>query len=224
MKKHFLPTLLILYSAQSLASGMVPETTMLLVDESKGEASINITNTDSTPALLYTRVTDLPGSKSTTRLVATQPVVRLEAGQVQRVRFMLQTSGPLQQQEMKRVSFEGIPAKTKDGNRLAVTIRQDLPVIIQPTSLPEDLQPWKHLQWQKKGSDIDIVNPGKYVVRMSPRFISMPSGKEGHLPATYILPGTHITVKLPQTTDSKIKFFPASRYGYTGESYTTALQ
>jgi P pilus assembly chaperone PapD len=203
---------------------MVPETTMLLVDESKGEASINITNTDSTPALLYTRITELPGTKSTTHLVATQPVVRVEAGQVQRVRFMLKTSGPLQQQEMKRVSFEGIPAKAKGDNRLAVTVRQDLPVIIQPTSLTEDLQPWKHLQWKKNGTNINVTNPSKYVVRMTPAFISYPSGKEGSLPTTYVLPGTSVTVKLPQPTDSKIKFFPASRYGYTGDSFTAALQ
>ena len=224
MQKNLFTVMLLFCSIRCFASGMVPETTVLLVDEGKGEASMNITNTDSSPALLYTRITELPGSKSTTRLVATQPVIRVEAGQVQRVRFMLQTSGPLQQQEIKRVSFEGIQPKDKNSNRLAVTVRQDLPVIIQPASLPEDLQPWKHLQWQKKGSNIDIVNPSKYVVRMTPNFISWPSGKEGRLPTTYVLPGSRVTVKLPQMTDTKIKFFPASRYGYTGESYTTALQ
>ena len=224
MKKHFLPTLLILYSAQSLASGMVPETTILLVDESKGEASINITNTDSTPALLYTRVTELPGSKSTTRLVATQPVVRLEAGHVQRVRFMLQTSGPLQQQEMKRVSFEGIPAKTKDGNRLAVTIRQDLPVIIHPTGLAEDTTPWKHLEWRKKGNSLVVNNPSNYVVRMTTGFTSLPSRQQGRLQNTYLLPHTSMTVALPNKTDSQIEFYPASRYGYKGERYIAPLQ
>ena len=224
MKKNLFSILFILFSARSLASGMVPETTMLFVDERKGEASINITNTDKTPALLYTRVTELPDSKSTTRLVATQPVVRVEAGQVQQVRFMLQTSGPLQQQELKRVSFEGIPPKEKGSNRLSVTVRQDLPVIIHPANLSEDLEPWKHLQWQKKGNNIDIVNSSKYVVRLTPSFITYPSGKEGRLPATYVLPGTRVTVKLPQVKDTQVKFFPASRYGYTGASYTTALQ
>lgn len=203
---------------------MVPETTALIVDETKGEASINVTNTDTMPALLYTRVTLLPESRSATRLVATQPVIRVEAGQIQRVRFMLHTSGPLQQQEMMRVSFEGIPPKEKGKNRLAVTIRQDLPVIIQPANIPDDPEPWKHLQWQKKGNNIEVINPSKYIVRMTPSFITYPSGKEGSLARTYLLPGSRITVKLPQLTDSKVKFFPASRYGYKGASYITALQ
>lgn len=213
-----------LFSAYSFGSGMVPETTLLLVNESNGEASINVTNTDNTPALLYTRVVELPESRSNTQLIVTQPVVRVEAGKIQRVRFMLKTSGPLQQQELKRVTFEGIPPKEKGQSRLAVTVRQDLPVIIQPANLPVDLEPWKHLLWQKKGSSIEISNPSKYVVRMTPAFITYPSGKDGTLPATYILPGSRINVKLPGSSDTKVTFFPASRYGYKGASYTTALK
>lgn len=215
---------LALFSAHCFGSGMVPETTVLLVDESKGEASMNVTNTDAIPALLYTRVVELPGSRSNTRLIVTQPVVRVESGQIQRVRFMLQTSAPLQQQELKRVTFEGIPPKAKDKNSLSVTVRQDLPVIIQPASLPVDLEPWKHLQWQKKGSGLEVSNPSKYVVRLTSAFITYPSGKEGTLPNTYILPGDRITVKLPNAKDSQIKIFPASRYGFKGAGYTTALK
>lgn len=185
---------------------------------------MNVTNTDSAPALLYTRIVELPGSHSNTRLIVTQPVVRVESGQIQRVRFMLQTPGPLQQQELKRVTFEGIPPKVKNKNNLSVTVRQDLPVIIQPASLPVDLQPWKHLQWQKKGSQLEVSNPSKYVVRLTAAFITYPSGKEGVLPQTYILPGERITIKSPNDKDTQIKIFPASRYGFKGAGYTTALK
>ncbi len=43
-------------------TGMVPETSVLLVDEKRGEASINIKNTDDHPSLLYTTIVDLPES------------------------------------------------------------------------------------------------------------------------------------------------------------------
>jgi P pilus assembly chaperone PapD len=224
MKKIALSALLILFASRCFASGMVPETSVLLVDEGKGEASMNVTNTDDKPTLLYTRIAELPDSNATTRLVATQPVVRVEAGQIQRVRFMLHTAAPLQQQELKRVTFEGIPPKEKGKSQLAITVRQDLPVIIHPAGLAQDLEPWRHIQWQKKGGDLEVVNPSKYVVRLANAFTTKPSGKEGLLPATYLLPGARITVKLPATTDTSVTFLPASRYGYQGASYTAVLQ
>lgn len=185
---------------------------------------MNITNTDNYPSLLYTKIVDISGSDKSLRLMVTQPVVRVEPGQTQRVRFMLQTEKPLMHEELKRVTFEGIPPKVPGSNELKVTIRQDLPVIIHPAGLAEDLAPWKHLEWRKKGDLIEISNPSKYVVRMVASFTSLPSGKGGILDQTYLLPNTSITVKSPASNDTQIEFYPASRYGYKGERYTAALQ
>lgn len=215
---------LCIFSAQVCAAGMVPETSVLLVDAQKGEASINITNTDKVPSLLYTNIVDLPESNKSVRLIVSQPVVRVEAGDVQRMRFMLQTDKPLLQEDLKRVTFEGIPPKQKGKERLAVTIRQDLPVIIHPAGLKEDASPWKHLEWHKKGNKIEIKNPSAYVVRMTPAFTSLPSGKAGALNKTYLLPHTSMTVNLPSASDTKVEFYPASRYGYKGERYISSLK
>lgn len=216
--------LLVIFSAQVCATGMVPETSVLLVDAQKGEASMNVTNTDPKPALLYTNIVDLPESNKSVRLIVSQPVVRVEAGAVQRMRFMLQTDTPLLQEELKRVTFEGIPPKEKGKERLAVTIRQDLPVIIHPAGLAEDTTPWKHLQWRKKGNMLEVSNPSAYVVRMTTGFTSLPSGRTGALNKTYLLPHTSMTVALPDTADNKVEFYPASRYGYKGERQISPLQ
>lgn len=112
MKRSVIISLLF-FSVQAFATGMVPETSVLLVDAMKGEASMNITNTDSKPALLYTNIVDLPESNKSVRLIVSQPVVRVEAGAVQRMRFLLQMEKPLMQEELKRVTFEGIPPKEK---------------------------------------------------------------------------------------------------------------
>ncbi|MEB5751755.1 hypothetical protein MXF13_17985 [Leclercia adecarboxylata] len=61
MKRSVIFSLLFI-SVQSYASGMVPETSVLLIDAEKGEASMNVRNTDSRPALLYTNIVDLPES------------------------------------------------------------------------------------------------------------------------------------------------------------------
>lgn len=213
-----------LLSVQCLASGMLPQTSVLLVDEGKGEASMNITNTDAFPSLLYTKIVDLPGGDKSIQLIVTQPVVRVDAGQMQKIRFILHKDKPLVQEEMKRVVFEGIPPKHSGNNELKVTIRQDLPVIIHPAGLAEDLSPWKHLIWQKKGADLEVRNPSKYVVRMVASFKGLPSGKAGILTKTYLQPNGSITVKMPAPGDSKVEFYPASRYGYKGERYTASIQ
>ncbi|STR50079.1 putative fimbrial chaperone protein [Klebsiella oxytoca] len=150
MKKTLLLSILIL-TTRANASGMVPETSVLLVDEQKGEVSMNLTNSDPHPSLLYTKVVDLADSDKSIRLIVTQPVVRVEQGDTQKIRFILQTSKPLQHEEFKRVTFEGIPPKEKEKLKTTVTIRQDLPVIIHPAGLPEEPAPWKHLVWRKKG-------------------------------------------------------------------------
>lgn len=223
MKRIALFSLLLL-SVQAGATGMVPETSVLLVDAEKGEASMNITNTDSTPALLYTNIVDLPESNKAIRLIPSQPVVRVEAGKIQRIRFMLQMSEPLTHEELKRVTFEGIPPKVKGQERLAVTIRQDLPVIIHPAGLKDDKTPWKHLQWIKSGNALIVKNPSDYVVRMTTAFKLLPSGKQGALKNTYLLPHSSMTVEVPATTDTQVEFYPASRYGYKGERHTAPLQ
>lgn len=214
----------IILSAQVCASGMVPETSVLLVDAQKGEASMNVTNTDANPSLLYTNIIDLPESNKSVRLIVSQPVVRVEAGEVQRMRFMLQMDKPLLQEELKRVTFEGIPPKIKGKERVGVTIRQDLPVIIHPAGLPEDTKPWKHIVWKKRGNMLEVTNPSAYVVRMTLGFTTLPSGRSGALEKTYLLPHTSMNVKLPTTTDTKVEFYPASRYGYQGERYITTIQ
>lgn len=63
------------------AEGMVPETSLLIIDEATHSGTINVKNTDSHPSLLYTNVVDLPDDTGL-KLIATQPVVRLELGKV----------------------------------------------------------------------------------------------------------------------------------------------
>ncbi len=69
---------------------------------------MNVKNTDSNPALLYTTVVDLPDDNGV-KLDVTQPVVRVEAGQQQQLRFIMESTEPLTVEHYKRVTFEGIP-------------------------------------------------------------------------------------------------------------------
>jgi len=216
-----------LLPALSHATGMVPETTALLIDEAEGGGSMNVKNTDNKAALLYTTLQEVDGSPAKgAMLVVTQPIVRLEAGQTQRVRFVLNTTAPLQVEQYKRVIFEGIPqAKAVGKKQITTTIRQNLPVIIHPKGLPEFTTPWEKLEWSVHGGSLKVTNPSAYVVRLSPQVVTQPSGVTGSLNKTFILPGETLTVKLKSvTTDKQVKIFPSSRFGFEAGSYLAALK
>ncbi len=216
-----------LFSAQFplYAAGMVPETSLLVIDEATHSGTINVKNTDSHPSLLYTNVVDLPDDIGL-KLVVTQPVVRLEPGQTQQLRFLLQTSKPLEVEHYKRVTFEGIPPRSDDKKiKIGINIRQDLPVLIRPAKLPVVTDAWKDLEWSTAGSSVTVKNPSKYVVRLATNVLLQPSGISGTLPKTYILPGESMTTSVGKSVsgNTQVKFFPASRYGVEVPSFISEL-
>lgn len=211
-------SLLTLFSLFPASAVMQPQTSMVLINESAGGGSINVTNTDDKDALLYVKVIDLADDKKP-RLVVTQPVVRVAAGGIQRVRFILTTEGPLTTEHLKRVTFEGIPLVDDAGqNRVDVNIRQNLPVIIHPRGLPENPEPWKVLNWSLSNGQLTVHNPGAYVVRMGQDITVLPAVKRVQLPQGYLLPGQKLTLSLAAANAplaaSKVRFATLSDYGF----------
>ena len=158
------------------ADGIVPETSLLIIDEATHSGTINVKNTDPHPAILYTNVVDLPDDLGL-KLIPTQPVVRVEPGQTQQLRFILENKQPLEAEHYKRVTFEGIPPKKNDKNiKIGFSIRQDIPVLIRPASLGVVTDAWKYLKWSSAASSVTVHNPSKYVVRLSQTVVLHPSG------------------------------------------------
>nr|WP_049778740.1 fimbria/pilus periplasmic chaperone [Erwinia tasmaniensis] len=73
------PAILLSVTDRVRATGMVPQTSVLIVDEHDEEASMTLTNTDTQPALLVTSVEGI-GQDSERLLLVSPPVVRVEAG------------------------------------------------------------------------------------------------------------------------------------------------
>ncbi|QXA48086.1 fimbria/pilus periplasmic chaperone [Enterobacter cancerogenus] len=207
------------------AEGMVPETSLLIIDEATHSGTINIKNTDSHPSLLYTNIIDLPDDQGL-KLIVTQPVVRLEPGQTQQLRFILQSKQPLDVEHYKRVTFDGIPPKKDDNKiKIGINIRQDIPVLIRPAKLGVVTDAWKYLKWSSTGSTVTATNPSKYVVRLAQKVVLQPSGAIGTFDKTYILPGETMSASLNKSAsgDANVKFFPASRYGVEVPSFISEL-
>ncbi|EMP2577306.1 fimbria/pilus chaperone family protein [Serratia marcescens] len=218
-----------LLSAGVQASGMLPETSVVIVEEEDGEGAINLQNTDNFPVLLLTSLQNI--EQDTEKLLAvTPPVARVEPGKTQRVRFMLTTKAPLKTERLKRVVFEGVPPQEKNKNVVRMTVRQNLPVIIRPANLTRDEAPWKRLIWSLKAGVLSVSNSSPYVVRLGQEVTTLPDKRVWLLPNAYVLPGQQLMLtqqtKFGDTsaeTASKVRISPATTWGFTVDSYEAPL-
>lgn len=223
----FYVTILSTFSQVTLAAGMVPETSVVLISVADGEGVINVTNTDAEVALLYTSLENLPEDQENF-VIATPPVARVEAGEKQLVRFIIQSESPITTQRLKRVNFEGVPQKDPNAPpQVSMTVRQNLPVLITPADLPPKSDPWTLLKWSVNGQTLTVKNDSRYVVRMNQQVNVMPAKIQLVLPRTYILPGQTDHFELPSGTvlaaDATVQIYPASTYGYAVKPFYAPL-
>lgn len=229
MPKKFLnqlmvATMILSASSYSFAGGMQPATSVVLVSEDQGEHSMTVKNTDNGAALLYTSLENIEEDKEKL-LIVTPPVTRVEAGETQLVRFIMQSKEPLKTQRLMRVSFEGIPlSKSKTPNSVGVTIRQNLPVIISPKGLASESEPWKHLKMAFCDGKLQVTNDSPYVIRLAQQGSLQPAASSIGFPKAYILPQTKMDLKVASTANAtSVRIHPASVYGYAVKHYDAPI-
>ncbi|MFT0472433.1 fimbria/pilus chaperone family protein [Pseudomonas antarctica] len=213
------------FATVAVADGMQPETTVVVLYEDEGEATINIKNTDAGPALLHSVVENVPEDLEPLFIV-TPPITRVEAGDTQRVRFISTLKQPLVTQRLKRVSFEGIPqARAAGAATIGITLRQNLPLILHPKGLPRHHTPWELLKWQRAGERLTVHNDSAYVVRLAPDVRLLPQGLPATLQRTYILPGEALIAKVegPLSGVVEVEIQPATVYGFSVENYRAPI-
>ena len=209
-----------------LADGMVPDTSVVIVNEADGEASVSVTNTDSKLALLHVTLENIP-EDTASRLFVTPPLSRVEPAKSQLIRFILQSPEPLKTQHLMRVIFEGMPQGKAAGQaghaRVGVTVRQNLPVILHPKGLAPNRTPWTGLTWTLKNQQLSVHNPTPYVVRLAQELRLLPGNGAALLPRTYVLPGETLSVAASQAQASTVQLQPATVYGFAVEPYQAPI-
>ncbi|MFV7425494.1 fimbria/pilus chaperone family protein [Stenotrophomonas geniculata] len=216
---------LALLSNTASADGVVPESSVLIVDEATGEGTMVVRNTDPTAVLLYTTIVNIAEDPEDL-VVATPPMARLESGQSQLVRFMLTNKSPLTTQRLKRVTFEGIPFARGADNQVRTTFRQDIPMIIQPRTLEKLRDPWTKLTTSVEGDQLRLCNDSGYVVRLAQKVRLDSNDLVLPLPKTYLLPGEHVELAIPARSAAAtgtVTLWPATVYGYAAGSYALRL-
>lgn len=208
------------------AAGVVPESSVVLVDEKTGEGTMTVRNTDTEPVLLYTTIENISEDPEDL-VVATPPMARLEPGQSQLVRFLLTSKQPLATQRLKRVAFEGIPFARGSDNQIHTIFRQNLPMVIQPRALEKLKDPWTRLTATLTAEKLFVCNDSPYVVRMAQQVQVDGPNVSVNLPKTYLLPGEHFDLNLPQKQSGSapsVTMWPATVYGYAVGSYRIDLR
>jgi P pilus assembly chaperone PapD len=209
-----------------LADGMVPDTSVVIVNEADGEAAVSVTNTDAKLALLHVTLEDIPEDPAPL-LFVTPPLTRVEPGKSQLIRFILQSPTPLVTQRLKRVIFEGMPQGRAAGQaghaRVGVTVRQNLPVILHPKGLAPNRTPWTGLVWRLKNQQLSVNNPTPYVVRLAQELTLLPGKGSALLPRTYVLPGETLSVAASQAQAGTVQMQPATVYGFAVAPYEAPI-
>ena len=228
------PHALVIFSLLGLnvgasATGVAPDTTVLLISQKTNTAQMGVLNTDAEPLMLLTTLVDIAGHKSA-NVYALPAVTRVEPGSRQMVRFVLdEAEVPLKVQQLKRVLFEGIPTvKVEGGGKIQTTIRHDLPVIISPAGLEQDPAPWKKLRLRWADNQLMLSNPSPYVVRLSQTVSTLPSDTNFKiLPRPYVLPGESYAIPVPEGLGADVnalRLYPASPYGFDVPPFDTKLE
>ncbi|WP_300630950.1 fimbria/pilus chaperone family protein [Pseudomonas sp.] len=215
-----------LLGAQAVADGMVPDTSVVIVHEAEGEASVSVTNTDGKLALLHVTLQDIP-EDTEPLLFVTPPLARVEPSKSQLIRFILQSPKPLVTQRLKRVVFEGLPQRRPSSQaghaQVGVTVRQNLPVIVHPKGLAMNRTPWTGLAWRLKNNQLSVHNPTPYVVRLAQELQLLPGTGSALLPRTYVLPGETLTVTATTATGTTVRLQPATVYGFAVAPYDAPI-
>jgi P pilus assembly chaperone PapD len=181
---------------------------ILIVEEGKGEATLAIKNETGGALLAVTKLQTVP-ENPIQRLMVSPPVARVESGDTQILRFFLVENKPFDVEQYERVSIEGVPPK--QDNTVQFSVRQDIPVIIRPKGLSYEEQPWKYLHIQRNQQGVVVRNTGRYVIRMTQSMQLLPSKLEMNMPRTYILPGESLQIPAKvDVSDTVVRIKPAS--------------
>lgn len=197
------------------------ESTGIVLKETEGRISFNISNSSSEPILLASKLEDLDKSGMSKNVLISPPITRIDAGQSQQVNFVLKKGVTLTHEIMLRASFEGV-LQSRD-NSARMPVRQSIGFIIQPASIAVSKAPWESLDIRMEGTQLVVNNIGKHVVRLAPMLTLKPSGKLISLTEQYLLVGDMRKFDVDENVTS-IMLTPFSRYGFKAADVTLPVK
>lgn len=195
--------------------------TRLIFDGNRKEASLSITNSDTSPYLIQSWAESLDGGAEKVPFIVTPPLFRLEGNQ-QNVLRIVRSGGnlPEDRESLYWLSVKSIPRGTPKGeaNTLQIAVKSRIKLIYRPAAVsgvPDDQT--EKLKWQVSGNRVTVNNPTPYVMN----FKQVRVGGRDVKDATYVLPMSQATFTVPSGAAGTVSWKLISDYGGVGPEHTS---
>lgn len=203
-------------------AGVIIGGTRVIFEGAKKEATINITNPDSTPYLIQSWIDMQDGVSGKAPFIITPPLYRLDGGQKNLERIVMTSSLPQEQESLFWLNIKAIPSASKQMNALQIAVKTRIKLIYRPDGLrastPEDQA--NKLTWQQSGNAIQVNNPTPYVIN----FNEITLGGRKLDDVTYVLPGASARFSLPEgVSGHSLTFKVINDYGSPGTAHQASF-
>ncbi|EPK7361910.1 molecular chaperone [Kluyvera intermedia] len=205
-------------------AGVVVGGTRVIYDGNKKESSVAVTNPDPTPYLIQSWIDTQHKDNDAGNIpfIITPPLYRLEGGQKNVERIVLTGALPENKESLYWLNIKAIPSAKRTDNSLQIAIKTRIKLIYRPAALKDvslDTEAEK-LTWRKSGDQIQVSNPGNYVLSFSEILVNDIRVDS----ATYVLPNSTASFPLPShSSGGSVTFKIINDYGGVGDTHRTNI-
>ncbi|MEH3481079.1 MULTISPECIES: fimbria/pilus periplasmic chaperone [Enterobacter] len=204
------------------ATGIKTDIALLVVNTDDAGGQVNIQNTGSLPIMLLTRISPC-GDGRTPLFSIMPPLVHIDENKTQRIRFTFIGNRNIHTQRLVFANLEAFPV----GHEGSHSVRQSLPIIVNPQGVALKSDPWTLLQWSMVNEQLTVHNSSPYVIRLSKEIETLPGRDEWQLSQSYLLPDERLVLtakkKLLTGKVTQVVLHPMSNEGNTMGRYTATL-
>lgn len=204
----------------SEAGGVTVGGTRLIYNGAKKEASLNISNTDTSPYLIQSWADAERETTEKVPFIVTPPLFRLEGGQKNRLRIV-RTAGnlPEDRESLYWLNIKSIPSseKKENVNTLQIAVRTRIKLIYRPAALKTSpLNEADKLSWSQSGSRLTVNNPTSFYMNFQEVRVGGKEVKE----ATYVAPASQATFTAPAGASGPVTWKLITDYGGVSEPFS----
>lgn len=229
MKVKIIAALALLFGgwvSQSVAGGIVLQTTRVIYEASNKEAALPLANRSSKMPYLLQSWIDNPQGTVRGPFIVTPPLFRLNAGDDSSLRI-IKTDGqlPEDKESLFYINVRAIPSQNKNEmdkkNNLTLVFKTRIKLFYRPAHLKGNaVDAWKSIEYKRTNNSLEIYNPSAYYVV----FAGLALGQTDLTDKIeYIAPGEHKTIPLSTVSGHSIQWSAINDYGGITEKQTQAL-
>lgn len=203
-------------------AGIIIGGTRVVFDGSKKEASISVSNPDSTPYLIQSWIETLNGGAEKAPFIITPPLYRLDKDQQNVERIIMARALSQDKESLFWLNIKAIPSAPKKDNTLQIAVKTRIKLIYRPAALkensPEEMA--DQLSWRQSSDTLQVTNPTPYVMNFNGITVAGRKLED----VSYVLPGATMQFKLPGgISGGPLTFTLINDYGGPGEVHTASI-